>query len=139
MTTEAQTDGVYFNLRNGLMKPRARPGEGFKDENWRGYKMVRIPTSPKSEIQFGKIKDIQGNFLTDTGTQYKADDNGNILVHHVQHMESLATLGYPMYVGDHQGPATEGDLIWPNRIAAILANDPYERVILEAIKRRALR
>lgn len=83
---------------------------------------VRRDKSPKKAITMRRVKDGHG------GT-YTADKLGNIDVRVHEHIDTLVSLGYPIYNGDGRtNPVPKDSLIFPNNNLS----SPYWQRILEA-------
>ncbi len=117
----------------GTMRPVAPPGFGYKDQQMQGYKMLHFNTSPKGKMMMGPPNGEPGPTV-----MYEADELGNMEVVDVHHINGFARLGWPIYDGPGSGAVTSDQLIWPDKVTElVLENNPYERRLLEEIKRRS--
>ena len=85
------------------------------------------PTSPKKLL-------IMAHPKTGKGVQYDADKVGNIAITIPTHLGAMRGLGYPIYTGSNPSVVTWEDLLFAR---FDLADDPYDRLILEAISARS--
>lgn len=124
---------MKFHMRLGTKRPVADQGEGFRDQNMKGYKMLHFKTSPKGKMMMGSAPGEEKKTVL-----YTADEWGNMEVDNVHHINGFASLGWPIYDGPGSGPVTRDQCIWPDKVTElVLENNPYERRILEEIKRRS--
>ena len=113
---------MKFNLHHGGMKFDIAGREVYRNK------------TPKKSITMKKVKG-------DHSGRYEADEMGNIEVTIPEHIDTLVSLGYPIYNGngrpikDGQGriyPVLRDDLIYPNSNI----NSPYWQKVFEAKSRR---
>ena len=124
---------MKFHMNLGTSRPVAPPGFGFKDQQMKGYRMLHFNTSPKGMMMMGPPNGEEG-----AAVMYRVDELGNMEVESVYHMNCFARLGWPIYNGPGAGPVTSDQLIWPDKVTElVLENNPYERKLLEEIKRRS--
>lgn len=124
---------MKFHMNMGTKRPVAPPGFGFKDQQMKGYKMLHFNTSPKGKMMMGPPSGEEGETVL-----YTADEQGNMEVLTVYHINCFARLGWPIFDGPGDGPVTEDQLLWPDKVTElVLENNPYERRLLEEIKRRS--
>ncbi len=122
---------VTFNLKHGFMVARAAPGQGFRLQLMRGYKMEHVKKPPLAFIQWSSTKDA------DTRGPYWADSLGNVQCTHPKDIANFQGKGYPIYDGpvNQTMPVTPEQLVWPNTVENVLnpERNPYERRIMAAL------
>lgn len=115
---------MKFNLHHGAMKFDVAGKEVYRDK------------SPKKSITMKRIDGGGHN------GRYEADEMGNIEVTISKHIDTLVTLGYPIYNGDGKlakdgegrvYPIPRNDLLYPNKN---LTSQYWQKVMEEKNRRR---